>query len=264
MLQVERLSFRYGNNRILNDISFRIASGTMVAVLGPNGSGKTTLLRCVASFLKPQTGTVLLDGKNVDSLSPEKMAKHVAYLSQRAEVSGLTVFDAVLLGRKPYMNWRPTAADFEKTGRMLQRLDLADKALRPIDRLSGGEMQKVSLARVLVQEAGLLLLDEPTSALDLKNRVEILSLLRRFVHEHRLTILLSIHDLNDALRFTDRLLLLKDGHLFADETPETLTGSVVESVYGLPVEMHETATSKFIIPRQNGGVIESNHEGKKE
>jgi len=170
-------------------------------------------------------------------------------MSQRTEVSGLTVFDAVLLGRKPYMDWQPTAEDFEKVELMLHRLELADKALRPIDRLSGGEMQKVALARVLVQEAGLLLLDEPTSALDLKNRVEILSLLRQFIHERRLIALLSIHDLNDALRFTDRLLFLKDGNLFADEMPETLAEHIVEAVYGLPIILHKTATSKFIIPR---------------
>ncbi|MDR2705869.1 MAG: ABC transporter ATP-binding protein [Planctomycetaceae bacterium] len=248
MLEINQLSFQYGKNQILNNISFKIIAGTMIAVLGPNGSGKTTLLRCIASFLKPQSGTILLHGKKIESLSAEKRAKRIAYMSQHTEVSGLTVFDAVLLGRKPYTNWKPTTEDLEKVEQILQRLNLADKILRPIDRLSGGEMQKVSLARILVQEAGLLLLDEPTSALDLKNRVEILSLLREFVHERQLIGLLSIHDLNDALRFTDRLLLLKNGNVFADEKPETLTNTIVESVYGLPVELHQTTTSKFIIP----------------
>lgn len=249
MLKVERLSFQYGRNRILSDVSFEVSDGTMLAILGPNGSGKTTLIRCIGSILEPQVGTILLGGKRIDSLSPEKMAKRIAYMPQRTEVSGLTVFDAVLLGRKPYINWQPSTEDFAKVEQMLHRLDLTDKALRPIDRLSGGELQKVSLARILVQEAGLLLLDEPTSALDLRNCVEILSLLRQFVHERRLIALLSIHDLNDALRFSDRLLLLKNGYLFADETPETLADHVIESVYGLPVELHETATSKFIVPR---------------
>ena len=248
MLKIDRLSFQYGKNQILNDVSFDVVAGTMVAVLGPNGSGKTTLFRCIGALLKPQTGTVLLNNERIDFLPPEKMARRIAYMSQRSEMSGLTVFDTVLLGRKPHIEWQPTAEDFEKVEQMLHRLNLTDKALRPIDRLSGGEMQKVSLARVLVQEAGLLLLDEPTSALDLKNRVEILSLLCEFVHERRLTALLCIHDLNDALRFTDRLLLLKDGKLFADEKPETLTHTVVESVYGLPVEIYEATTSKFIIP----------------
>jgi iron complex transport system ATP-binding protein len=101
MLEINRLSFQYGKNRILNNISFKITAGTMIAVLGPNGSGKTTLLRCIASFLKPQTGTVFLHGEKVESLSAEKRAKRIAYMSQRTEVSGLTVFDAVLLGRKP-------------------------------------------------------------------------------------------------------------------------------------------------------------------
>ena len=249
MLHARHLSFRYGKHPILNDISFDVAHGTMLAILGPNGSGKTTLLRCIASILKPQTGSVLVNGERIDSLSSERIARLVAYMPQQSESSGLTVFDAVLLGRKPYMKWQPTAEDFEKVEQMLHRLELADKSLRPIDRLSGGEMQKVALARILVQEARFLLLDEPTSALDLKNRAEILSLLRQFIHERFLIALLSIHDLNDALRFADRLLLLKDGHLFADETPETLAEHVVESVYGLPVVLHETATSRIIVPR---------------
>ncbi|MDR0608639.1 MAG: ABC transporter ATP-binding protein [Planctomycetaceae bacterium] len=249
MLKVEQLSFQYGKNRILNKVSFEVAGGTMLSILGPNGSGKTTLLRCIGGGLKPQEGTILLYGKLLNSLSPERIARLIGYMSQRTEVSGLTVFDAVLLGRKPYMSWQPTEEDFKKVEQTLHLLDLADKALRPIDRLSGGEIQKVSLARILVQEAGLLLLDEPTSALDMKNRVEILSLLRQFVHKHCLIALLSVHDINDALRFTDRLLLFKNGNLFADEKPETLTENIVESVYGLNVELHETTISKFIIPR---------------
>jgi iron complex transport system ATP-binding protein len=248
MLEVTRLSFWYGKNRILNDISFKINAGTMISVLGQNGSGKTTLLRCLGAFLKPQSGTIFLHCKNIERLLPEQRAKRIAYMSQRAEVSGLTVFDAVLLGRKPYMNWQPTTEDLQKVEQILYRLNLADKALRPIDHLSGGELQKVSLARLLVQEADLLLLDEPTSSLDMKNRVEILSLLRHFVHERQLIALISIHDLNDALRFTDRLLLLKNGNVFADEKPETLTDTVVESVYGLPVEVYKTTNSKFIVP----------------
>jgi len=253
MLKVERLSFQYGKNRILNNIAFEVNGGTMFSILGPNGSGKTTLLRCIGTFLKPQEGTILLNGDPIDSLPLERKAKFIAYMSQRTEVSSMTVFDAVLLGRKPYMSWQPTEEDFKKVEQMLYRLDLADKALRPIDRLSGGEVQKVALARILVQEAGLLLLDEPTFALDLKNRAEILSLLREFVHERQLICLLSIHDLNDALRFTDRLLLLKNGSVFADEKPETLTDTVVESVYDIPVKIYQMATSKFIVPYAPNG-----------
>jgi len=248
MLKIEQLSFWYGKNRILDDVAFEVPDGTMLSLLGPNGSGKTTLLRCVNAILKPKTGKILLDQERIDSMTPGKMARRIAYMPQRMEISGLTVFDAVLLGRKPYMNWNPTTKDYKMVEQMLLHLALQDKALRPIDRLSGGEMQKVALARILVQEAKLLLLDEPTSSLDLKNQVEILTLLREFVHDRRLIAILSIHDLNDALRFADRLLFLKDGKVFADETPDTVTEDVVESVYGLKVELHETPKSKFIIP----------------
>ncbi|MDR0336037.1 MAG: ABC transporter ATP-binding protein [Planctomycetaceae bacterium] len=248
MLEINQLAFHYGKNQILNNISCKIPAGTIIAVLGPNGSGKTTLLRCIASLLKPQNGTILLNNKKITALTPEKKAKQIAYMAQHFDTSGLTVFDTVLLGRKPYSNWNPTTEDLKKVEQIILQLHLADKILQPLDRLSGGEMQKVSLARILAQEAKLLLLDEPTSALDLKNRVEILSLLRQFVHEHQLISLISIHDLNDALRFADRLLLLKNGNLFADEKPETLNANVVESVYGLPVTLHKTTSTKFIVP----------------
>lgn len=249
MLRVDRLSFQYGKNCILNNISFDVSNGTMLSVLAPNGAGKTTLIRCINSLLKPQSGSIFLDEERIDSMRPEKRARRIAYMPQRTEVSGLTVFDTVLLGRKPYTNWKPTAADLAKVEQVLQRLELTDQALRPLDQLSGGEMQKVSLARILVQEARLFLLDEPTGVLDLKNRVEILSLLRRFVHEHQLIAVLSIHDLNDALRFTDRLLFLKSGQVFADETPQTLVEHVVESVYGLPIELHNAGNHKIVVVR---------------
>ena len=131
MLRIDQLSFRYGKNQILNDISFEVPAGTMLAVLGPNGSGKTTLIRCINSILKPQSGKIQLNGERIDSMTPEKMAKRIAYMPQRTEVSGLTVFDAVLLGRKPYIDWHPTPNDYEKVEQTLNvSLDDADVRLQ--------------------------------------------------------------------------------------------------------------------------------------
>ena len=249
MLTVQKLGFHYGNRAILHDVSFDVAPGTVFAVLGPNGSGKTTLIRCINSILRARLGTVTLHGERIDKMSVERIAKMVAYMAQRGETSGLTVFDTVLLGRKPLITWQASRRDLELVENMLAQLDLHDKSLRPIGQLSGGEQQKVALARILVQDAKLLLLDEPTSALDVKNRFEILSLLQTFVRDRGLIALLSIHDINDALRFADRLLFLKSGGVIAIETPDTLSEQTVEQVFGLPVKILSDDVFRFVMPR---------------
>ncbi|MCL2743597.1 MAG: ABC transporter ATP-binding protein [Planctomycetaceae bacterium] len=248
MLEVENLSFQFGKEPVFSDISFEIPAGTIAAVLGPNGAGKTTLLRCINSILKPKSGKVRLNGASTVHLSPAETARRISYMPQRCGMTGMTVFDSVLLGRKPYFTAIVSAEDLRIVEEMLDQLSLRDKALRRLDCLSGGELQKVSLARILVQSSQLLLLDEPASSLDLKNKLEIFSLLKDFVHQRQLSVLMSIHDLNDALRFCDRLLFLKNKKLAANKTPETLTADVVETVYGIPVELHNTEKYRFIVP----------------
>lgn len=248
MLKITDLEFAYGKNPILSGISFDIQPGTMLAILGPNGSGKTTLLRCVNMILKPRSGSVELEGESVRNMSPEVRARKVAYMPQRSEVSGLSVFDSILLGRIPHIG-NPREGDLEAVEKMIRLLDLEELALRRTDTLSGGELQKTALARTLVQDSKLILLDEPGSSLDLKNRIEILKLIRKFVRERELTVLMSIHDLNDALRFSDRLILMKNGKIFAESTPDTLNVETVEKVYDVPVEIHTIDDSKFIVPK---------------
>ena len=238
MLQVNDLAFSYGRRAILSDVSFEVQSGEIVAVLGPNGSGKSTLLRCINKILRPHHGQVHLDKHSIAALTAERIASLIAYVPQRIETASLSVFDAVLLGRKPYFTWFAGANDYAMVEAMLERLELDALSNRPIDRLSGGEAQKVALARALVQEPQLLLLDEPTSALDMKNQVEILTLLREIVSERNIMALLSIHDLNLAIRHADRFLLLRDGRLLGDLRRDGLMPTLIEQVYGLAVEIH--------------------------
>ena len=248
MLSVQHLSFWYGYKEILSDVTFQASPGEIVAILGPNGSGKSTLLRCLCGILKPKNGVVSCGGSNLANFSAEKIARMVGYVPQRIETAPLSVFDAVLLGRKPYFTWFASSDDFHKVEEMLFRFKLDSFAMRPTNQLSGGETQKIALARALVQEPRLLLLDEPTSALDLKNQVEFLSTLRNVVKERGLFAVLSLHDINTALRYADRFLLLREGHLLADVQLEDLTSHLIEQVYGLPVEICTSGCVSFIVP----------------
>ena len=250
MLKVERLGFSYGKQTVLTNVSFDANSGEIFAVLGPNGSGKSTLLRCLTRILVPKIGEMILNGERLGAFSAEKRAKLIAYVPQKLEAAPLSVFESVLLGRKPYFSWTASKTDFAKVEQTLARLGLDSLASRPVDQLSGGESQKVAIARVLVQEPQLLLLDEPTSALDLKNQVEILTLLRDVVRERNLIVLLTMHDINVAIRYADRFLLLRKGELLGNAVRDELTPELIESVYDIPVEIHNSDRDiSFIIEK---------------
>ncbi|MDR1383081.1 MAG: ABC transporter ATP-binding protein [Planctomycetaceae bacterium] len=250
MLQVEHLTFCYRRRETLSDISFDVNAGEIVAVLGPNGSGKSTLLRCLCQILRPQNGAVTLNGERLLSLSAEQIARKIAYVPQRLETAPFSVFDAVLLGRKPYFTWSPSPTDFQRVEEILYRLELESFAQRPLHQLSGGEVQKTALARALVQEPELLLFDEPTSALDLKNQVDILRIVRSRIRETNKMAVMSIHDLNLAVRYADRFLLLKDGRLVGNVPRDKLQPDVIEYVYGIPMEIHTLEKNlSFIIER---------------
>ena len=249
-LKIQHLDFSYGKRDVLSDVSFEASKGEILAILGPNGSGKSTLLRCLNRILRPKRGEVLLDDQRIGSLTAEKRAQWIAYVPQKLDTAPLSVFESVLMGRKPYFTWNASKTDLEKVEAILDRLDLTSLARRPVDQLSGGECQKAALARVLVQEPKLLLLDEPTSALDLKNQVEILTLLQKVARERNLIVLLTMHDINVAVRYADRFLLLQKGKLVGDVMRGGLTSELIESVYGLPVEIHTSERNiSFIIEK---------------
>ena len=248
ILDVQGVRFAYNSHPVLSGVDFRVHPGELVAILGPNGVGKTTLLKCLNGIMRPQQGTVLVQEQNVLTLGPMQVAKSIGYVAQRSEASRLTVFDAVLMGRRPYMSWNVGAKDLRTVDAALKRLDLKELSLRYIDELSGGELQKVALARALVQEPCLLLLDEPTSALDLKNQMEILGMIRRVVSEHRVAAVMTMHDVNAALRFADSVLCLRQGAISFAGPASSITADIVESVYGLPVEIHRLNGHPLVVP----------------
>ena len=176
----------------------------------------------------------------------------MSYVAQKAELSDATVYDTVMLGRLPYMNWQTTPHDHALCDAVIEKLNLESLKMRAVSTLSGGEQQKVMLARALVQEPEVLLLDEPTSSLDIKNAHEMLSEVRTLCKEAALTVLMVIHDLNLALRYCDKFLFLKDGEVYRFGDKSVITEDVLEAVYGIPTRLITVDGETMIAPVAQG------------
>ena len=248
MLTVNELKFMYRNKNVLQQIGFSIQQGQVVAVLGPNGVGKTTLLKCLNRILRPREGTVLLDDVNLLDLETMEIARKVGYVPQRVETGRLTAFDAVLLGRRPHIGWDVTPKDMAIVDAIFTKLGMEALRLSYLDEMSGGELQKVAIARALVQEPQVLLLDEPTSNLDMKNQVDILTTIREIVRDHNIAAIMTMHDLNQALRFADTFIFIKNGKVFVHGGHDIVTPAVIEEVYDLPVMIGELGGVRCVIP----------------
>jgi len=248
ILTVQGVTFHYPNHPVLEDVSFVVSRGELLAVLGTNGTGKTTLLKCINRILKPAVGAVHIGGESISALSRNALAQRIGYVEQQRSGSRATVFNTVLLGRKPYIQWDITHNDMEITAQALDTLGLSEFAMRFLDELSGGELQKVIIARALAQEPEVLLMDEPTSSLDLKNQLEVLKLIRQVTRERGIAAVVALHDLNLALRFADRFVLIKEKRIFAAGGVEVMTPENIEAVYAVPVVMTSHNGNRFVIP----------------
>lgn len=248
ILRVKDVEFSYNSHPILRGLSFEISRGRILGVLGVNGAGKSTLLKCINKILQPDKGCVFIDERDLSGLTRSGIARRVGYVPQTHEAEQLTVFDTVLLGRRPYIEWSATRRDLEVVERVIRLMRLENLAQRHMYQLSGGESQKVVLARALAQEPDLLLLDEPTSNLDLKNQLEVMNLVRHAVRDHGLAAVISIHDLNLALRFADQFLLLKDGLIHTLSPRDGLTAETIKEVYDVDVIVRDVEGYPVVIP----------------
>lgn len=249
-LLARNICFAYRGREVLRGIDAEVAKGEILAVVGPNGAGKTTLLKCLLALLPLQGGEVLLDGSPLASLGAMERARCLAYVPQASPAKfPISVFEAVLMGRRPYLGWRPSAEDLKIVDHILETMNLACLASQEFDRLSGGEKQKAMLARAFAQEAQYMLLDEPTSNLDLKHQLEVLDLVRARVSRRGIGAIVAIHDLNLAMRFADRILLVHHGDMFSSGLPhEVLTPQNIRAVYEVEVEEISVHGRRCLIP----------------
>lgn len=233
---INGVGFSYdGESAVLDDVTLDIGGAQVVSILGPNGVGKSTLIHCINKILSPTVGTVMYDGRDVLDYSLKEMAQHVGYVPySSSDTFPLTVVDTVLLGRHPHAGWRTTDEDLEIVYETLEKLGIEDLAMRYFNELSAGQHQKVMLARGLVQRPEVLLLDEPTSNLDIKHQLGISRTLRQLSHEEGLLVIMISHDLNIAARYSDNIILMHGGRIFAVGAPDdVLTVDNIRYVYGV-------------------------------
>lgn len=248
VLSVDGLEFKYPSHSILKGVTFSVQRGECLAILGTNGTGKSTLLKCLNRILKPQSGNVFIEDSDVRNLNRTELAQKIVYVSQNNKSSRSTVFDTILLGRKPYIKWDVTQKDLDIVNNVMKMLQLEDYALRYTDELSGGELQKVLIGRALAQQPEVLMLDEPTSSLDLKNQLEVINIIKKVVIDKQIAAVVTMHDLNLALRFADKFVLLKNGKVFAAGGIEVMTSENIEDVYSVPVKIEKYSTTPVVIP----------------
>ncbi len=258
-LKVENVEFSYTSVPVLTDACLELAQSEMLGIVGPNGAGKSTLIRCIDRILKPQRGSILLDGEELRHIGMRETAKKLGYIPQSAsQVFPATVFDTVLMGRRPHIGWRSSEKDNEKVLDVLQMLNIEDLAMRDINETSGGQQQRVFIARALAQEPDILLLDEPTSNLDIQHQLEVMEIIKDLVVKKRISAIMAVHDLNLASRYADRLIIMKGGRIVeAGSPPDVLTPENIRSVYGVEAEViNRNGGMPYILPirsvRQDG------------
>ncbi|GBC63478.1 iron ABC transporter ATP-binding protein [Desulfonema ishimotonii] len=250
MLHVEKLCFNYKKMAIIKDIDIDLHQGQMLSVVGPNGTGKTTLLKCIAGIFTPGKGKIFIDGTDISCMSRMAHARRVGYVPQNLPGKfPITVFDVVLMGRRPHMTWKPSENDLKKVAGVIGALDLEEISMRDFDQLSGGQKQKVLLARAVAQETDYLLLDEPTSNLDLRHQLEVLELIFGMVKERGVAAMLAMHDLNLASRFSDTIVMMHNGRIVCSGNPhQVLTVENIRSVYGVEAVVQQADGHPHILP----------------
>jgi iron complex transport system ATP-binding protein len=250
-ITVQDLTFTYNSTPTLTDISLKLHESEVLGMVGPNGSGKTTLLKCLNKILEPKQGTIFLGEQTIKKLSRLDVAKHVGYVPQTSvgDQEALIVYDMIMMGRRPHIAWQSSEKDDQKVWDALKLLGIEHLSMRNFYELSGGEQQRVLIARSIAQEAKVILLDEPTSNLDIKHQLEVMELTHKLVTQQHLAAAIAIHDLNLAARFCDKIVMMKAGVIFAaGDTQDVLTAQNIRSVYDVEVVINRYQSLPYILP----------------
>lgn len=247
MLEIRNLVFGYDRqNPVLKGVDLELEEGKVGILMGRNGAGKTTLFKIITGVLKPDAGKILFDGRDLLQMSRRERAGIVAYVPQQIDFGALTVYQTVLAGRVSYYNIRPSKADLEVVENVLAEMDLQDVSCRNVQELSGGERQKVAIARALAQQPRVLVFDEPTGNLDIANELLIINEAKKIAHKKGIIVFSSIHDLNQAMYFGDRFFFMKDGRIRCSGGPEVFEENIVRDIYGVFAKIVENDGEKFI------------------
>lgn len=246
MVELSSVSFSYGKHapHAIDEVSFRLDKGKIAVLLGPNGAGKTTLLKLILGLYRPLSGSISIAGKSVSKMSLKEKSRLLAYVPQTLALPPLSVFETILLGRLHNFSFTPTSEDKRLVIEAANKLGIAELLQKSASELSGGEMQKVALARAFVQGSEILLFDEPTSNLDIAARMLTLDLARLSAKEGK-TVILAIHDINDGLSVGDRFLFLKKGMLLANGGKEIFTETNLDSLYGVKCHIENINNQMF-------------------
>ena len=244
MLTIENLSFRYGKRTplVLDGVNLELNAGEIGILLGKNGSGKTTLFKNILGILSPTAGAVRFDGEDLSKMPRRERAKLIAYVPQDIQFGALTVFDSVLMGRVSYFGVKASPTDYEAVEKILTDMQLESYAMRDVEQLSGGERQKVAIARAMAQEPKLLVFDEPTG-----NEQLIIEEAKKLARETNIAILSSLHDLNQALNFGDKFFFLRDGVIGHQGGKDAVNETAIKNTFDIDVRIVEIENQKIII-----------------
>ena len=249
MLKVDNLQFSYSKNGrlVLNGASLELKQGEIGILLGKNGSGKTTLFKNILGIEKPKSGTIDFEGENLLKMKRRERARRIAYVPQHIHFGDLSVLDSVLMGRVSYFGMKASHEDYIAVEKILEDMELTNFASRSAEALSGGEKQKIAIARAMAQEPKLMVFDEPTGNLDIANEQLIIQEAKKLAREKNISILSSLHDLNQALYFGDRFFLLKNGQVKYAGGKEIITEAVIKDIFNIDIKIVEINNQKVIL-----------------
>jgi len=237
VVETDSVNFILKNKQILKDITIQAQNGETIAIIGPNGAGKTTFLKMLRAFLSLTSGNIYIVNKLLEEYDNKELSKLIAYLPQTTKAVACSVEDCILLGRKPHIKYFPSAEDYKKIHQIMEELHLTKFQGKNVLNLSGGELQKVLIARSLVQESNILFLDEPINHLDIKNQLEIMDVTKEMTLQRDLVTFIVLHDLNLAFKYADKILLLQNGHNKFYGNKENLTEDILSNSYGVKINL---------------------------
>ena len=249
MLNIENLHFTYSKNGnpVLRGTSLELGQGEIGIVLGKNGCGKTTLFKNILGIEKPKSGSISFENQDLLKMNRRERARRIAYVPQHIHFGDLTVMDSVLMGRVSYFGMKAGLEDYAAVERILEEMGLQDFAGRSAEALSGGEKQKIAIARAMAQEPKLMIFDEPTGNLDIANEQLIIQEARKLAKEQNISILSSLHDLNQALYFGDKFFFMKDGVVKYAGNSEIITEEIIKDIFDIDVKIVEIENQKVIL-----------------